>query len=505
MKSLKKKLFLVISLSISLLFGAFGALFFSDAFKTVYAEEQYVLEVVKVTLYQKDGDNENLYYYNGTEFAVAGIENRLSEVPFELSKYQSYNVIEQEMEENVDNVFMLNNANKKTETVNISGQDVDFTSKQYLLVRFLPNKISDDEYFDFINLSVNATLSGSHYSIEPVNINTLEKTTSATSEVYYAKLFDLENTYLLNTSQPDGLGDKLNEYDAQGKYTFSFTYNVRDKQGRVETNINKTTEFYLLSENYYINQNSTDDKPRDNVQENGHEYQTEYSNNYDTNNIYTEPRLFNTERIDRTNYTGEYQLEQNYFSYSNQFTVDYNGNQNNQSSYLYYPTLKYDATKYNLSYTRTMSGVTYTITSVLDTTGAYPKLVLTEKNSLGNITSIKEMTDVVPYNYTFGGKTYTGYITTIIFEDVGKYVFDFDYTLNDYVFVSTASNLKNIEKQNWNKIGSDQLTIFGYQLMHSDYKRISGSTEKEVKYISYDKITDLTSEFDTFNTYEYDE
>ena len=89
MKSLKKKLFLVISLSISLLFGAFGALFFSDAFKTVYAEEQYVLEVVKVTLYQKDGDNENLYYYNGTEFAVAGIENRLSEVPFNLANIKA--------------------------------------------------------------------------------------------------------------------------------------------------------------------------------------------------------------------------------------------------------------------------------------------------------------------------------------------------------------------------------------------------------------------------------
>lgn len=549
MKSLKRKLFLVISLSISLLFGAFGALFFSDAFKTVYAEEQYVLEVVKVTLYQKDGDSEKLYYFDGAEFNLAGLENKTS-APFSLSEYQDCGVIEQETEEDADNVFMLNNASRKTKIVNINGQSVSFTSKQYLLVRFLPNRISEEEYYDFINLSVNATLSGSHYSTEPININTLEKTTSASGEIYYAKLFDLENTYLLNTSQPDGLGDLLNEYDAQGKYTFSFTYNVRDKQGRVETNINKTTEFYLLSENYYINPNSTPADPRSNVDsqesiianyvktsdssrnpsktyyifedpdfvrydepfENGvvyyeqFTYNSVYNNNYGTNNIYTEPRLFNTERIDRTHYTkGEYQLEQNYFNYTNQFTVDYNGNPNATGSYLYYPTLKYDATKYNLTYTRTMSGVTYTITSVLDTTGLYPKLVLTEKNSLGNITAIKEITDIVPYHYTLDAKTYTGYITTLNFEDVGKYVLDFDYVLNNYVFVSTASDLKNIEKQNWNKIGSDQLTIFGYQLMHSDYKGISGSTEKEVKYVSYEKITDLTSTFDPFNTFEYNE
>ena len=555
MKSLKKNLFLVISISISLLFGTLGTIFFSNAFKTIYAEEAYVLEIAKLTLYQnaEQQTDENLYYYDGSKFVTATLDNLVENKPFDLDSYAQYNVISQKMDyAEEDNVFMLNNANRQIVSgpINESSVDTQMKAKQFLLVRFLPNQNSADENvkYDFVNLSVNATLSGSHYSIDPVNISSLEKTSSSTNQIYYAKFFDLENTYLLDTTAQDGIGEHLNEYDAQGKYTFNFIYSIRDKQGNVTTNLNKTTEFYLLSENYYINKNADIVEPRSNVAsqeltqprylktfdtnyvstktyytKSGSNYvkfegtafesnvdyyeqftyNTVYNTNYNTNNIYTEPRLFNTERIDRLHY-GAGQLEQNFFSYSNQITVDYNGKSNNQNGYLYYPTLKYDASKYNLTCEKTKAGVTYTITTSLDTTGAYPKLILTEKNSLGNIISVKEMTDVASYDYTFQGKTYTGYIATLVFENVGKYILHFDYVLNNYAIDSKPSKLLNIEKQNWNKIGSDQLTIFGYQLMHSDYKNVSGATEKEMKYLSYEKITDYTT-FDTFNTYEYNE
>ena len=437
MNSLKKKIIFTIAICLSVLLGSFASIFLSGRLKAEDNNDDYTLTIAKV-------------YGDETNFEVIQTNE-------------------------LDNVFMLKNANLKNNN-----------KKEYLLVKFQPK----GENTKFINLSVNASLKNNNGTF---NISTLEQTSPQTTAIGYEKLFDLENTFKLDVTQPDGKGDKINEFDAQGLYTFTFTYNFEDSEGYVTTNLTTSTSFYLLNEKYYVNPNDTS-VPR----------AIDLNNNLNINSEFTEPRIFNTERIDRkyfTNSQNEYALEQNYFSFTNNNTTDYFGNYTT-NNVLLYPTLKYDASRYNVSWTRTIYGINTTYTTELDTTGDFAKIIVTEKNSSGQILNTEEVIDVAILMKEFDGGYYTQYIPTIEFDKIGAYSLKFNFVLNGEVLAADSDNLY-VEKENWDIIGSDNLTIFGYQLQHSEYKNENGATEKEMKAFTYAQLSDAT-EFDRFNAYEYD-
>ena len=412
-----------------------------------------------------------------------------------------------------DNIFMLKNANielknnlnilfYETDTDghvsrilgdnygdNNNDNQVNFEEKEFLLVQFDTKATSST----ILSLSINAEL----YDID---INPRDKI-STESVVTYSQLYDLKNTAGLSTNVSQSNLEPFDEYDAQGHYTFTFTYNIRNN-GIVTTNNKLSSEFYLLSENYYINpnfdaENNENPKPRDNVEADAQDYQTVYSNNKNENNKYTEPRLFNTERIDKKFYAttndndivNEHPVEKDFFNYTNQFTTDYDGIanyvdwSNPSENYLKYPTIKYDATRYNLNYEKTMSGITTSVTSALvfdENENAY-KLVLTYTNPTKSWTK------------TLGVEQKNGQqIATVVFEDVGTYVFDFDYVLNGTIFDSNDDMLF-VKSENWHILHTNELTIFGYQLMHSEYYSETGATEKEMKDVESSLYADITN------------
>ena len=481
MKLLKKNFLLSIAICLAMLLSSFAGMFLTTRLKANDLANDYTLSVEKVSKVDQNKDyDENLTYYEYNEILKTYTKAIVSETDYQNKKPSLYVVLETLQNNKNDNVFMLNNANLE-----------DTSKKEYLLVSFIPK----NDNVRFLNLSVNATLTNQN---DTYNISSLEKTTSSQEGLKYVQLFDLTNTYILDTSKDDGLGEKFNEYDAQGLYTFTFRYNI-ESAGVVTTNLTAETSFYLLNEKFYVNYGDTS---------RNHNYNNmkESVDGVDIDiktSIFTEPRLFNTERIDRSYFEEDNSTptEQNYFNFTNQFTTDYFGESTN-SEVLLYPTLKFDAAKYNLTYTKQIYGVQTTFSTMLNKSGAYPKLVVTETDSQGNILSTKEISNIAMHTYQIGEKEYEQFIVTIEFDEIGKYLLDFHYVLHDEVLQAQSGNL-NVEKENWNIVGTDQLTIFGYQLEHSEYKNENGATEKEMKHFDYVEISDA-SDFNRYNTYEYD-
>ena len=413
MISLKKKIVISIMICLSILLGGFASLFFQNKVKAD-DNTNYVLTVEKVKGYMYEGN----FYQGGEALQVLTA---------------------------TDNIFMLNNGNVTEAT--IMGRAV--VIKEYLHVKFAP---IDGAEFMTLNVQVKLKNLDGTFNIHSLDITSTEHKTN------YDHYFDLDNTYKL-TSTSDTLDpeNKFNEYDAQGLYTFSFSYWITNTDGSVE-GYDTSTEFYLLSENYYINPNDSGEQisPRSNVENTTdiqHENYTIKDNtqkdisfnkvtnkNLGINNTFTEPRFLNTERIDRQFYGDQYMIEQNFFNFTNQSTTDYFGNAT-QSNVLLYPTLRFDATRYYTTWSKTTRGVTTTFEAVLNTTGAYPKLVVTEKNANGIVIGTTEITNTASFEqelvdtgstlYPDGKKTYTQYIASIEFTDIGEYTLNFHYVFNN--------------------------------------------------------------------------
>ena len=536
MNSLKKRIFLVVGICLSILIGSFAGVFLLNRnAKKVYAIDGGVVNVAKVKLYVDANDDvyayeefkrieetssvdiKNAYEYDtetntytktqDTKYADDKVYfervNQMRKIiedgeivkvdderPFidNLSNVNDKNVYIQVLDnEELDNVFLLKNANLEEEIYQDSiAQNHTYTVREYLLVQFQSSSSAK-----LLSLSVNAKLDGI------TNIDTLEKTSTDTV-VHYTQLFDLTNTKNLDTNQA------INEFDAQGLYTFTFTYNI-EEDGTTTTGNVKTANFYLLSENYYINPNNDENiLPRSNTSlDTVHQddivdtYNKIYNNNRNLNldgevtrpnNQYTEPRLFNTERIDYKYYINDsniYPLEKDFFNYNNQNTVGYNGEEATATDRILYPTLKYDATRYNLSYTYTMYGLTTVVTTALDTTGEKPVLNVRYSDSTGVTNQSFEL------EYEDNGQV----IANFQFDEVGIYVLSFDFVLNGTILNSQTSKRLFVKEENWDLLHGDNLNIFGYQLMHSVYKSENGATESELKDEETNLFADITNAY----------
>ena len=179
-----KKLLLLLLLSLSVLTGIFAGNLFSGKIKAAEEGRDYTLTIQKVCE------------------AVDPTSPDCIEIDEE-----KYDIVQTHTAS--DNVFILKESNKNNK-------------KEYLLVSF--NKIGNA---GFLNLSVAVKLTNADGTF---NISSLERT-STEQKIEYNQLFDLTNTYELDTSSEDGLGTHFNEYDAQGYYTFTFTFNISDNYG----------------------------------------------------------------------------------------------------------------------------------------------------------------------------------------------------------------------------------------------------------------------------------
>ena len=424
---------------------------------------------------------------------------------------------------NDDNIFMIKNSNIERETfadIFVAGSENNFATsgeynksyniREFVLVQF---KADVNKSATLLSLTVNIQLTnsnGAQLNIDPGDYTTTSQTSS------YSQLFDLTNIYELgfNSSTNNIDSTKISEHLAQGKYDFTFTYNL-SSNGTVTTDNIKSASCYMLSESYYINSSYHGDiaenvMPRDNIKnsadivfvKNAENVDTEYyyngiyNNNLELNNAQTEPRMYNTERIDKMFYEGELRSEKDNFYFNNSTTEDYNGQASmlESSQNLQYPTITYDASRYNVSYSKTMYGITTDVTTLLDISNeAEPKLVLNYENPS------KSWTDYLPVvAYQKSNDTHKQYIASIQFSDIGKYIFSVNFVLGDIVFAKENDKFA-FEKENWNLIHSYELTIFGYQLMHSEYKNESGATEKEMKYVDNDSSKSIFADVTNSN------
>ena len=521
MRLLKKNLFVIATICLAVLFGSFAGISFLLNKNNVFADANVNLTVAKVKLYKaQDSDTYYALFNRDVLIDPDGDETKSIVVartvdfnnldsavgnPFLDTAGEalnnSYNNSVIQVLSNTDNVFMLKNANLESgevtyqlETLTTNNGTIEatldtqektttFYQKEFLLVQF--TEISGES--KLLSLSVNSSLTNASGL---KNVDTLEEM-KPRSTYCYSQFFDLNNTRELLT---DGTKlDFMSEFDAQGLYNFEFTYNLKTKD-QTSTENKLATSFYLLSESYYLNPNvdSIGTNTRD------HTSQTFNSSKSDTNNQYTEPRLFNTQRISTEYSTLSPKVEEAYYYYNNTYTTngtsqtyssDYNGNPiSNANASLVYPTIKYDASRYNLSYTKLIYGIKTEFTTTLDT----------QNDVL--VVSAKSPTESYSYNITTtpsaNGEQLTKqngqYIANIVLDNVGYYTIDFNFAINGTILDSSDSTLF-VKTENNNLLHQTNMFVFGYQLMHSEYKNQNGATELEMKSLQKGIYADISN------------
>lgn len=466
MKFQKNKILMILGICLTIMLCSFAGIFNN---KKVKAASDYVLIVEKVAAVinnseERDTSKANL---NNT---ITSIEN--------------------------SNIFMLKNANKQI--IEQSGNT--YFTNEFIKITFMPDTsgYNEDEKPVFKFLLVNAKLNG-------VAIDTKEVTGDITTETGYSQYYNLRDTKYLYSDQ------YLTEYEAQGLYEFTFSYMLGFSDGTTSSRNQVTTSFYVLSENYYINPNNTSNiNNRDNVTSDVNlvypykankadskiTYNKVYNANKNNTNSITEPRLYNTERIDRLHYDQNYSTEKAFFNFNNLSTTDYNGSATTKyANTIKYPTISFDASKYYVDYSKILYGVTTTVKTEfkieddgaylhINSNGVVSKQKLTEGTVSGTYPVSLELTELGNYTIMFGyivktGETEYTHLNTKLYNDDG--------TLN------TAEKTP-IEHENWNIIGDIELYVYGYKLNHSVYKNINGASNAELINIADSLYADVTNQ-----------
>lgn len=382
--------------------------------------------------------------------------------------------------------FNVGSLKYETTTTNTDGESTTTT-----------NIVFDKTYSStqYITLNVNAYLNNRA-------LLTNETITSNTStDRYYFQFLDLKTL-----KYKDGTGVPTNEIE--GHYKFVFNYSTKDGNS-VETGHSQTVEFYVFkAETYATN---------------------------DAGKIKVEPRLYNTEKINRSYFDG---IEYNYFNYNNENTTGYFANSNKEASTLLFPQLSYDVTKYNIKFRHSLYGM-YSDYQVMfngfDAENGYPILSLI-KDGVEYSASVKVQdsgTFVQPSTYIYSFETngeklindielvkqfqlgtpngisnpIVRYIATLTFSNIGEYDYTYNYVVedkqyNDITNKYTSTHFINspdstskadatfVKNENWEKIGDSKMYLFGYQLFHSDYSNQTQSGDKEFR--NGELITDFS-------------
>ena len=275
------------------------------------------------------------------------------------------------------------------------------------------------------SLTRSATLNGQSIVVPDV-------VTSSSNASFSFKLFGTSNEVLKQNT--NGTTSYLES--SLGEYIFNFTYREYTTSGGTGTEKSTNFTFRLLT-NY--------------------DYSFTDVNNADVNTY----NLYNT-------YTSTYQesdvnTSAHYYNYNNFYTGGNDGTLN-------YPTIKYDVSKYLLSYTKIVYNTVENVTSSI-VINADRSAVVT---FISTINSVSETTIVNIANID------TNPFINLVFEDIGTYQFNFNY------IIETTSGTM-IQNTNLTKV-SKTLSLFGYQLKYAD----SGTGSSELKSVDNNLYADIS-------------
>ena len=335
----------------------------------------------------------------------------------------------------------------------------------------------------YYTLQVNAYLNN-----KALKTNEEIKDQTTEDSKYYFQLLNLN----ADASEDERLyysdGTAVPETEIEGKYKFVFTFSEKNVEGVVEAQQTSTMEFYVFNEATYNNGN-TETK---------------------------EPKLFNTEKINRDDMSESQAggVEYNYFNFNNENTTNYWGN-NEKSSTLLFPTIKYDITKYSLRYKISLYG-TYNdyeyVFAGYDANGNPIVDVYKDGVKLSSTsTTENKVTTISVEDQSLNDFTIENNIISIKLSNIGEYDLEFNYVYElkeynnatkgydskGYIINSSEStgytdtNISFVKKENWANVGDCKLYIFGYQLYYSDYSNSSVSGNLEFTNQT-DQFTDVT-------------
>jgi hypothetical protein len=323
---------------------------------------------------------------------------------------------------NNNDFAMLNN--NFTDNELTGGELEDNVFVENILISFANNEEGD--YLPWLTAS--AWLNGT-----PIDISSAIKTKEGTEE---DRIF-LHSLDLKTLTDAEG-----QPFDSlEGHYEYRFNYFYKDSSGLSYGEFTKSIEFWLIDENNYINITGQE-------------------------NII--PKMYNTEKIDRMEYD-DY-IEENYFNFNNFASSETYG----AGDGLLFPTLVYDASRYNLSYVKDLYGVKTTVTSdfkIIDGVGQVSFYLNDELEPFkqDNITPVSQ-----------GGKDYYIYDGLKI-SDVGDYDFTVSYTFkvsndefvvaqNDSVYQARILDTGNDEIDYASNVRDNnvELYVFGYQAYYSE-------------------------------------
>lgn len=542
----KTKIVLPIAVSVAIALSILGSVLYFV--KSVRADEivtnQPALVVRKVNTYVNTPD----YYIDGS-LQTQEYKHNTIPLPYDtfvdvieysdiaIGGNDSYKVVS-------GDTVMLNNANLE------NSPDPEYKYiKENILVAFNCNEIlsGPNPNFNFQTLQINVTLNGSaiHTGEEIIGSDSINR--------YFYMFLDLTNLqYDNNTPVPlskiEGLYtftftynriDANNQTLPQEKTPISFylinesTYvnNVEETDSNDRDNVAESVTYKYSETDEYFTRNQAEgtfgfrlnalgeykpvfdsleptlvigykllDLEGEDIEYSGDRYQRfiNYQNQY--NNLpervltvnTVEPRFSNTERIDRKSYgSGTQTVEKNYFNYNNISTSDYSGFVSGQfEEMLSLPSFIYDASKYNVSYTKLLYGTETKVTSSFE--------IKNESGALNGYLTFRYETNGV---VTLGAPIKISvnddgnYIYEIKFGDIGEYTLNVNYLVrlseNEFVIANQGAINTLLHTDKWNIVGTTKLYNFGYQLYHSNYSGI-GNSELEFKNENESLYSDVT-------------
>lgn len=525
MKS-KNKFLVVVAMCIAIMLS-FGIALFFDASQKVYADETYFMAVEKYELPVVDGvpdvqsilqsyhsvtdtEFEEVYIYdsvNGNtiiedDFSIITAENwtnifvKIDGVDINIIDFLR-EIANKQICQNVNLVQTLatNQANVETNNIAMLNTASEQNCKQFVAVSFLPNglhaKLSVDvDKTDSSKIIYDWSYIGTNKNFQTLSVNASLNNVSIKAQTQYQSLTSTKKYYAFATELSNIEGaDKSEPYkkfEAQGHYVFQFGFTDQNGAG---SSIKPTTEFWLLDENYYLD------------------------SNVDEQIINVAPKLWNVQvtknREADSDNEKKNRKEFSIFGYNNANNYVLDGDDkvynNKGDNPINYPTISYDPSRYQLCY--------YFVDRSLDS-GAL-QIVTSQLKYVDNKLCVElsngKLFEVTSKNISaeqYGNKTYG---VDVVFEDLGHYVLQFDFALNKIDdqtqeitnFLPNGAIQKNntLERSdNWNQVrteqylvvGTDDLTIFGYQLYYSTYNE-NGNGIDELKSVNNQLYADVTN------------
>ncbi len=287
------------------------------------------------------------------------------------------------------------------------------------------NMGTSDSTTDFALLKVSATFNGKGIDISSVG----------TDNKFTQYIFGLPDEF--STSDAGTTSTKIN--DSNGQYVFKYTYRTRNATTGVETENNGEFKFNVLTTTYLDKTGTSNAWDYENT----FKFTTESESATNTQNVATQ----SAERDDADLY----------FNYNNH---TYNKSGGNSNTPLEMPTVRYDARKYNLSYTRKVYNSIESVTSqmAVRVENGVTKAVITFSSTLDGKTET--------FNYPIDDLDNSPFVE-LTFEDIGEYSFAMSplTRVDDTTFLNVAnSNPSLLGAQNISR----NLTVFGYQLKYAD-------------------------------------